>query len=84
MASAHTHIRKVEKIEYVVEKVVSLELSPEEAQTLTGVLNRIGGSPTSSGRMHTDAILDALSGVGVWPPGTRPPYKFKGTLTSLS
>lgn len=53
-----------------VRKVV-LTLDLDEAKTLREVMARIGGCPTFSRRVHTDAIRDALRDAGVHRPAAK-------------
>jgi DNA-binding protein Fis len=55
-----------------IETVYELTLSEVEAATLRAVLNNCGGSPTHSGRKHTDAINRALRLAGVEPASATP------------
>jgi len=45
-------------------EIVELRLTKTEADTLSDILERIGGSATSSRRKLADAIAKALSSVG--------------------
>ena len=50
----------------IVPDVIVLELTPDEAATLKGVTNSIGGDPLTSPRRHMDSISDALLEAGVF------------------
>jgi hypothetical protein len=52
-------------------RVVRLTLTVAEAQTLVDVTTRIGGHNEDSPRVHTEAVLKALRGAGVFGPGHR-------------
>jgi len=43
----------------------TLVLSEKEAKALYAVLQSVGGSPTHSGRKHTQSIYDALYRIGL-------------------
>lgn len=48
-------------------RLLSLELSGDEAQALRTVLNKVGGNPDFSPRKHIDHVLVALDKAGVHP-----------------
>lgn len=54
--------------------VYQLTLSKDEAQALTHVLGRIGGSPLSSPRGLINSILDALTDEGFKTSYVNPPF----------
>ncbi len=62
MAEATHGTREV--VTATTEPVIRLEMSEDEARTLSVVLSRCGGSMRSP-RRHTNAIGSALSAVGV-------------------
>lgn len=65
MASAKKIALKVEKVVTVMETVVELQLTPEEATVLYTILKRVGGSPQNSSRKHSLSMLNALGDAGV-------------------
>lgn len=83
MAQA-THTPAVTRTEVVEVKPesVTLDLSKEEAVTLTTLLAAVGGHNRTSLRKHTDAIYEALTMAGIkWSQaqyetlGSRPYFK---------
>lgn len=62
-AAVKTETKTVET--EVSEKVVRLDLTPEEASVLKTLMGRIRGSAIYTNRKHTDAISAALGVVGV-------------------
>lgn len=48
-----------------VEKIVTVEMSEAEAQTLRIICGHIGGDPNNSRRKHIDALYRALSHAGI-------------------
>lgn len=65
MASASKEIREVEVTYTRSETIYVLELTEDEAGTLSAILNNVGGPPIGSLRQHTDAMNDALSAAGM-------------------
>jgi len=64
MAKAEQATKKVARpIQYDEVKIVTLELSWEEALFLSAVTGKIGGNPESSMRIHSDSIRNALSSI---------------------
>lgn len=55
----------------ISQRIIILELSEEEAETLRCVVRSVAGSPTISRRKHTHSIENALRGVGVKDIGPR-------------
>lgn len=62
MAKATYEEIGVEKVVVVTQKVVQLNLSEDEAQTLADILAKVGGSFRGR-RKHSAAILEALKTV---------------------
>lgn len=48
-------------------RLLSLELSGDEAEALRTVLNKVGGDPDHSPRKHIDTLNTALNKAGVEP-----------------
>lgn len=66
MAKASQFTRKITKT--IVEEVpgyIELNLTPEEALFLVGVMGRIGGIQSTSLRKYADGVRRALCGAGV-------------------
>lgn len=53
------------KVEEIVVKGVTLELSLEEAETLASALSMVGGSVYTTRRQHTNEIENALREAGI-------------------
>jgi hypothetical protein len=51
--------------EATVKTSVTLTLTGKEAETLVGILGRVGGSPDNSDRKYVDSIYKALSGCAI-------------------
>lgn len=64
MAKANKSTKTVEKVTYVTEEFVTLELSIDEARTVRALFGRV--SNTGPIREHADAIYDALSKAKVY------------------
>ncbi len=56
------------ELEPALEETFHLTLSKDEAETLLAVCTRIGGSPVTTRRAHTDRIAHALQLVGLHAP----------------
>lgn len=53
-----------------VERIVTIEMSEDAAQSLRIICDRIGGDPDTSGRRHFDNLKKALDMAGIHcPPG---------------
>lgn len=64
MAKAEQTTKKIARpIEYYEVKVVTLELSWEEALFLSAVTGKIGGDPENSMRFLSDSIRNALDSI---------------------
>lgn len=50
----------------ITETKYILTLSKDEAQVLKDILARVGGCPYTTRRNHTNAISNALEGVGIF------------------
>lgn len=60
MANCKVETNEVPVTTYVEQKVVTLELSHEEAMTLSLVLAKVGGCPFTTPRRYTESIYRAL------------------------
>jgi hypothetical protein len=61
-------VAKAEKRSEVItikRDTVRLELTTAEAEVLAALLDKVGGSPKNSARVHADSIAVALRGAGV-------------------
>lgn len=65
MAKAKKIAVKVQKVVTAMEDVVELQLTPEEATVLYTILGRVGGSPLTTSRKHTQSMMTALGDAGV-------------------
>lgn len=48
-----------------VKTTYTLELSEDEARAMRNILGRVGGPPATTPRKHADALIKALTAVGV-------------------
>lgn len=60
MAKASKEIKEVEKIVFVKEPIITLQLSEAEATTLYTILQNVGGNAKRTARKYSDEIVNAL------------------------
>ncbi len=59
---------------------VTLDLTPDEAQTLVDILALVGGMPVTSRRAHAEAIRVALDSAGYHYSGRADDLRDSGTI----
>lgn len=76
MAKVTMSKETVEKVVKVEQKVYTLTLSLEELEAVGVVLARVGGSPDTTRRKHTQSVFDAMFEQVSREKGVDPDKKF--------